>query len=250
MRPPGRRLRCPSMLPIGDQGQGADDQRHGLAIATLTFFCLLLLAFAVQLLLVPGVFFIPPGLAFVPGALFGGAEVPAGVFALPPPATLVSYQLLHAGWLHLLGNLLFLWVFGPRVEGTLGPARLTVLLIVCGIAAALVQAWADSSSAVAMLGASGGISGVLGAYLYLHPHARIRVLVLQLPAYLVLVVWFAIQFFYANWTDVAGGGIEFRAHVGGFLAGVLLAPVLSYSILMSAEARTVARTLRSRDSRY
>ena len=238
------------MLPIGDPGQGTDDPRRGLGIATLTFIALLLLVFVFELFLVPGVFFIPAGLAFVPGALFGAAGMPAGVFALPPPATLVSYQLLHAGWPHLLGNLLFLWVFGPRVEDALGPARFTVLLIMCGIVAALVQAWPESSSAVAMLGASGAISGVLGAHLCLHPRARIRMLALQLPAYLVLGAWFAIQFFYANWAAAAGGGIAFRAHVGGFLAGVLLAPVLRYLMLLSAEARTVARTPRSRDSRH
>jgi len=232
------------MLPIGDLGPGAEDPRRALAIATLTFICLLLLVFVLQL------FFIPAGLAFVPGALFGAVGVPAGVFALPPPATLVSYQLLHAGWPHLLGNLLFLWAFGPRVEGTLGPARFTVLLIVCGIVVALVQAWPDSSSAVGMIGASGGISGVLGAHLSLHPRARIRMLVPQLPAYLLLIAWFAIQFVYANWAAAAGGGIAFRSQVGGFLAGVLLAPVLSYSTLLSAEARTVARTPRSRDSRH
>ena len=238
------------MLRIGDPGQGADDPRRGLAIATLTFIGLLLLVFVFQLFLMPGEFFIPAGLSFIPGALFGATGVPAGVFALPPPATLVSYQLLHAGWPHLLGNLLFLWIFGPRVEGTLGPARFTVLLIVCGIVAALVQAWPDSSSAVAMLGVSGGISGVLGAHLCLHPRARLRVRILQLPAYLLLVPWFASQFFYANWATAAGGGIAFRSHAGGFLAGVLVAPVLSYSMLLSAEARTVARTPKSRDSRH
>lgn len=225
------------------------------AIATLTFFCLLVLAFAWQLLVVPGVFFIPPGLAFIPGSLFGGADLPDGFPVIPPPATLVTYQFLHAGWLHLAGNLLFLWIFGPRVEATLGAGRWTVLLLTCGVAAALSQAWPEPSSPVAMVGASGGVSGILGAYLFLHPRDELRLLLpgvpgMQLPAWVILLAWFGLQLVYTNWTESLPGGVAFRAHVGGFACGLMLAPVLHFLALLSADARPVARTPRSRDSSH
>lgn len=224
-------------------------------IATLTFLCLLLLGFAWQVLAVPGIFLIPSGLAFIPGNLFGGVDLPAPVPAIPPPATLVTYQFLHSGWLHLLGNVVFLWIFGPRVERTLGPGRWTVLLIACGIAAGLVQAWPEPSSSIAMVGASGGISGLLGAYLYFHPRDELRLSVpvlpgMQLPAWVVLPSWFGLQLLYANWTETLPGGTAFRAHVGGFACGLLLSPVLQFIGLLSADARPVARTLRSRDSSH
>ncbi|MEO8224639.1 MAG: rhomboid family intramembrane serine protease [Gammaproteobacteria bacterium] len=235
---------------------GSTAPRPEPAVATLTFVGLLLLVFAVQLRLVPGALFLPSGLAFIPGALFGGADLPALGPGLPPPATLVTYQFLHAGWVHLLGNLAFLAVFAPRVERTLGHGRFTVLLLVCGIGAALAQSWPDPASPVAMIGASGAISGVLGAYLVLHPRAEIRVALpgigplLQLPAWVILTAWFCVQLLYTNLSEAPSGGIAFRAHVGGFTCGLLLAAVLHFLALLSADARTVARTLRSRDSSH
>lgn len=242
------------MLPIGDD-RAADG---GPAVASLTFLVLLLIVFALQLLPVPGQLSIPYRLGFVPGLLFGGVDPPVGLSLLPPPATLVTYQFVHGGWLHLCGNLLFLWVFGPKVETSLGSAGWTTLLLTCGMAAALTQAWFDPSSATGMIGASGGISGLLGAYLYLHPHARIRTVmpvgfalrIVALPAWLVLIVWFAVQLLYSSLMEAGSGGIAFHAHAGGFVCGLLIAPVLHYLALLSADARTVARTRTSRDSGY
>lgn len=236
-------------------GAGREPRREP-AIATLTFLSLLLLVFAGQLFLLPGAFFIPSGLVFVPGALFGGADLPANMPGLPPPATLVTYQFLHAGWLHLIGNGVFLAAFGPRVERTIGHGRFTVLLLASGIAAALAQSWPDPASPVAMLGASGAISGVLGACLVLHPRWEISVgapggaNLLRLPAWVVLSWWFVLQLAYTNWTEVASSGVAFRAHVGGFVCGLVIAAVLHLPTLLSADARTVARTLRSRDSTH
>lgn len=241
------------MLPIGDD-HGQRGGRHP-AIASLTFFALLLVVFAVQLLVSPGQFSIPLNLAFIPGVLFGGAELPPGMAVVPPPASLVTYQFLHGGWLHLAGNLLFLWVFGPKVEQTLGSGTWTTLLLVSGIAAALAQAWPDPSSSVVMIGASGGVSGILGAYLYLHPRTGIRTVipvgislrVMEVPAWVILVAWFFLQLLYSSLSEEAQGGVAFRAHAGGFVCGLLLAPVLHYFSLLSADAHTVARTPRSRD---
>jgi membrane associated rhomboid family serine protease len=147
---------------------------------------------------------------------------------------MISYMFLHGGWMHLLGNLLYMWVFGPKLERTLGSGCFTVLVIISAVAAALAQAWTDPSSAVPMIGASGGVSGILGAYLMLHPRTEISLIVpvvivmrvVYLPAWVVLAAWFVLQLLYAN-LPAAGGGIAFSAHVGGFVAGLVLAPLLT-----------------------
>jgi len=209
------------------------DRSGGPAIATWTLLVLMAGVFAWQLVVGRGSAAIPWSLAFVPGLLLGDVGTLAGVPVFPPPATLVSYMFLHAGWLHLLSNLLFLWVFGPRVEGTLGPGPYTVVFVLCGIGAALAQAWSDPSTATPLVGASGGVSGVLGAHLMLHPRAEVHVLtpivvymdVVELPAFVVILAWFGLQLLYANGMPAGTPGIAFIAHVGGFLTGVLLALV-------------------------
>lgn len=215
------------MLPIGGDRQG------GTAIATFTLMALMAGVFAWQVLAGHGTVAVPLRFAFVPGLLLGDVGTPAGVSVFPPPATLVSYMFLHGGWLHLVSNLMFLWVFGPRVEDTLGPGPFTVVFVLCGIGAGLAQAWSDPGSATPLVGASGGVSGVLGAHLLLHPRAEVRVLtpvvvyvdVVELPAYVVILVWFGLQLLYASWMPGGSPGIAFIAHVGGFLTGVLLAPL-------------------------
>jgi membrane associated rhomboid family serine protease len=142
---------------------------------------------------------------------------------------------LHGGWAHLLGNGLFLWVFGANVEDAMGRLRFLVFYLVCGLVAAAAQVATDPASPVPMVGASGAISGVLGAYLVLHPHARVKMLfiifiiikVIPLPAWLVLLYWFGLQLLMAL-PELAGvekevsGGVAVMAHVGGFVAGLLL----------------------------
>lgn len=217
------------MLPISDGSKG-----QGPAMATLTFMTLFGACFLLQLYLGGGEPLVPVNLAFVPGLLFGGASLPENVPVIPPPATLISYMFLHGGWMHLLGNLLYMWVFGPKLERTVGSGRFTVLVIVSTVIAGLAQAWTDPSSSVPMVGASGGVSGILGAYLVLHPRTEISVIVpvvivmrvVYLPAFVVLAAWFLLQLLYANLSSSAGGGIAFSAHVGGFVAGLALAPLL------------------------
>ncbi|MGF1528402.1 MAG: rhomboid family intramembrane serine protease [Candidatus Competibacterales bacterium] len=164
------------------------------------------------------------GFGLVPAALFGAAD--GSQFDGGPPAwlTLVSYMFFHGGLLHLLGNMLYLWIFGDNIEDSMGHGRFVVFFLLCGIAAGLVHGAIDPAANYPTIGASGAVSGVLGAYLVLHPRVKILVLALgffalRLPAYLVLLVWLVIQLF----NVVAGTpGVAWWAHIGGFLAGALL----------------------------
>jgi membrane associated rhomboid family serine protease len=169
-------------------------------------------------------------LGLVPSVLFGFHDLPADIALVPPSVTLFSSMFLHGGWMHLIGNMLYLWIFGDNVEDSMGHGRFIVFYLLCGVAAALAQAVPDPHSIVPMVGASGAISGVLGAYLLLYPHARILVLIplgfflqtVRLPASIVLILWFALQFLSNLFTKSDVGGVAFRAHIGGFVAGMLL----------------------------
>ncbi len=151
---------------------------------------------------------------------------------------LVTHMFLHGGWMHLLGNLLFLFVFGDNIEGRLGHVSFLVFYLACGLGAAAGQALSDPTSTVPMIGASGAIAGVLGAYLVLFPGARITtlipvfvfLLVREIPAYFFLGIWIALQVL-QGWLDLrsggSGGGVAWWAHVGGFVVGavwMLLSP--------------------------
>ena len=149
--------------------------------------------------------------------------------------TLLTSMFMHGGWLHLIGNMWFLWVFGDNVEDCLGHGRYVFFYLVCGAAAALAQALISPSSVVPMVGASGAIAGVLGAYLVWYPWSRIHTFVFlgiffttaELPAPVFLIIWFVIQFFSGALSLASagptGGGVAFFAHIGGFVAGALLA---------------------------
>jgi len=137
---------------------------------------------------------------------------------------------LHGGLLHLGGNLLYLWIFGDNIEDRMGHRRYVVFYLLCGVAAALAQALPDTGSRVPMIGASGAISGVLGAYAVLYPRARVLVALpifivlytVRLPAIWVLGIWFLAQLLSSAIMASEGAGVAFRAHVGGFVAGVAL----------------------------
>jgi membrane associated rhomboid family serine protease len=140
---------------------------------------------------------------------------------------------LHGGWLHVGGNMLYLWIFGDNVEDRMGHVRFVFFYLLCGVAAALVQTIADPTSVIPMVGASGAIAGVMGAYFVLYPHSRIVTIVIlffiqivELPAVVLLGFWFVMQFVngLGSITTAAnnpGGGIAFWAHVAGFAAGAL-----------------------------
>jgi membrane associated rhomboid family serine protease len=164
---------------------------------------------------------------------------PAGPGCVLAPATyekipfisVLTSMFLHGGWLHLLGNMLFLWVFGNNVEDRLGKLRFILFYLVCGYVAAYGFAFVNATSTVPLVGASGAIAGVLGAYIILYPRARVWSLVpifffipLRLPAWLVLGMWFVLQWVYSTGIAVSeGGAVAYLAHVLGFVTGVLLA---------------------------
>lgn len=154
--------------------------------------------------------------------------VPAELVRGEGALALVTSQFLHGGWMHLIGNMLFLWIFGDNLEDLMGHVGFLVFYLASGVAAGLGQLMADPTSAVPMVGASGAIAGVMGGYLLLFPRARIDVLVIifvlikifTVPAWLMLGLWFALQLFNGLAMDVAGGGVAYWAHAGGFLAGL------------------------------
>lgn len=147
--------------------------------------------------------------------------------------TVFSSMFLHGGWMHIGGNMLFLWIFGDNVEDALGHARYVIFYLVCGIVAAGAQMFVSPESGVPMVGASGAIAGVLAAYVSLYPRARVLVLLpififisfFEFPAWLVILEWFALQLLSglgALAVPTAGGGVAFFAHIGGFVGGLLL----------------------------
>ncbi|HEY0300348.1 MAG TPA: rhomboid family intramembrane serine protease, partial [Rhizomicrobium sp.] len=153
--------------------------------------------------------------------------------AVPVWATLFTSMFLHAGFLHIVGNMLYLWVFGNNIEDAMGHAKFVLFYLACGIAAALTVLWMDPASHTPMVGASGAISGVLAAYMLLYPRAWVRVVVpllivlypFRLRAVWVVGVWFAMQLASALMTPVSEPGTAWWAHVGGFAAGLVLTPL-------------------------
>ena len=144
--------------------------------------------------------------------------------------TLISHMFLHSGWMHLIGNMLFLWIFGDNLEDEMGRIGFLLFYLAGGLAAAGLQIAADPGSPAPMIGASGAVAGVMGGYLLLYPKARVDVLlffviffrVFALRAWIVLVLWFALQLFSGFASPTDGGGVAYWAHVGGFAAGGVL----------------------------
>jgi len=144
--------------------------------------------------------------------------------------TLFSSMFLHGSWMHLIGNMWFLWIFGNNVEDSMGHLRFLLFYLLTGLVAALAQVFTDPSSAVPMVGASGAISAIMGAYLVLFPRASVYTLfvivvfvrVIPLPAWVMLGYWIVIQVFSSMAVPATGGGVAYAAHIGGFLAGLLL----------------------------
>jgi membrane associated rhomboid family serine protease len=186
---------------------------------------------------------------FIPAVLFDTAQLPPQAALIPAEATLVTSMFLHGGFMHLAGNMIYLWVFGNNIEDVCGHGRFLAFYLLCGLAAAFAQAVADPDSVIPMIGASGAISGVLGAYLVLFPHARVYVLIpffimfmYYLPAKWLLGFWFVFQLLSGLGADPEQGGVAFWAHIGGFVAGMGL-------IFLFRDRKWVQRTRRRARSR-
>jgi membrane associated rhomboid family serine protease len=216
------------MFPIGDDNSG----RRTFPIVTFALIALNILFFFVEL---------NGGNAFVEQWAF----VPRRFLANPAAdfPTLFTSMFMHGGWLHLGGNMLYLWIFGDNVEDRFGHAKFLIFYLLCGLAATFAQLAFSTSSGVPNLGASGAIAGVLGAYILLFPQGRVRVLqgqqVIQMPALMVIGLWIVIQLFSGVGSIAAAagdtGGVAYMAHVGGFVAGFVLTP-----IFRGRDARTFA----------
>ncbi len=160
-----------------------------------------------------------------------GAFIPAMLSGHEPGGTtrLITSLFMHGGWMHLIGNMWFLWIFGDNVEDACGPVRFAIFYLLCGVAATLAHAWPSPDSVMPLVGASGAISGVLGAYLLKHPHARVRTLIplgffsriVDLPAWVFLLIWMGMQILMQAGSRAGhGGGVAYLAHIGGFVAGM------------------------------
>jgi membrane associated rhomboid family serine protease len=202
------------MIPIGDD----DSARRTAPLVTYALIALNVLFFFVEL--AGGDAFIVKW-AFVPSRFlanpFGGL------------LTLFTSMFMHAGWLHLAGNMLYLWIFGDNVEDRFGHVKFIIFYLLCGLAATFAQLAFSIGSNVPNLGASGAIAGVLGAYILMFPKGKVRVLqgqqVIQVPALLAIGIWIVLQFF-SGIGSIAGsaqtGGVAYMAHIGGFVAGLVL----------------------------
>jgi membrane associated rhomboid family serine protease len=217
------------MLPIGDQNEPG----HGLAYVTLALIAINVAVF---------VFLQQAGteLAFTYGWSAIPLEITKGVDLPPAPGpdpiqlTLLSSMFMHAGWLHLGGNMLFLWVFGDNVEHRAGPVLFLIAYLAMGVVGSLAQILSSPNSPIPTLGASGAISGVLGAYIVLFPTNRVTVLVFrfftQVPALVAIGIWIVFQLISGLGatvvSDESGGGVAYLAHIGGFAAGVAVGLLL------------------------
>ncbi|KAB2884872.1 MAG: rhomboid family intramembrane serine protease [Pseudorhodoplanes sp.] len=195
-----------------------------LVAANVAVFALL------ALLSTPAALVIGYNFGVVPAVLLGAPEGSALGLTIWPAVSLVTYSFLHASWLHLTANMIVLWVLGDDIEAATGHIRFVVLYFLCGAAGAIAQALSDTQSLAPIIGASGSVAGVAGAYLLLRPHARMTVLVLglltvRLRAYWVIAFWIAWQVFNI-WWPISETRTAYWTHVGGFAAGLSLILVM------------------------
>ena len=219
------------MIPLHD-----DNPTHITPYVTYILIAMCVFVFLWQQSLGPAAQQAVYALGVIPAVLFNYASLPAGLDVIPPWMSIFSSMFMHGSWMHLLSNMLYLWIFGDNVEASMGHARFIVFYLLCGVAAALAQAAPDPTSTIPMVGASGAISGVLGAYLLLYPHARVLVFIPlgffmfseRIPAGWVLGFWFVIQLISSSASAGQQGGVAFGAHIGGFIAGMALISFFKY----------------------
>ena len=220
------------MIPLHD-----DNPTHSFPYLTITLIALCVLVYLWQMMLGPrGGAAVIYSLGVIPAVLLDRVQLNPELVVVPAQTTIFTSMFLHGGFMHLAGNMLYLWIFGNNIEDAMGKFRFILFYFVCGAAAVFGQVLQDPSSQIPMVGASGAISGVLGAYLLIYPRARVLVVIplwfylelIRLPAGWVLGFWFVLQLVSSILSDNAGGGVAFYAHIGGFITGMMLVPVMKH----------------------
>jgi len=166
----------------------------------------------------------------IPSVLMGHDQLPMDLYAVPAYVTIFSSMFMHGGFMHLIGNMLYMWIFADNIEDSLGPKSFIIFYLLSGIGAATAQVFADTSSQIPMIGASGAIGGVLGAYIINYPKAKVLVLIplgffifsQKIRALYVLGFWFVLQFINSYTMSSQEGGVAYAAHIGGFVSGMIL----------------------------
>ena len=208
------------MIPLKD-----DNPTSGKPVVTYFIIALCILIFLAQFnsqSYKAGELFYSYGL--IPSVLMGHNQLPVDLYAVPASVTIFTSMFMHGGFMHLIGNMLYMWIFADNIEDNLGPTKFIIFYLLSGIGAAMAQVLMDTHSQIPMVGASGAIGGVLGAYLINHPNARVLVLIpfgffsqlIKIRALYVLGFWFILQFI------SSGGGVAYAAHIGGFVSGIVL----------------------------
>ena len=229
-------IKCFAMLPIGDD----DSDRRSAPLINYVLIAINILVF-VFLQGMGGNEKFTYAFSTVPAEILTGKDIAAGVLEptpVPVYFTLITSMFMHGGWAHLLGNMLFLWVFGDNIENRIGHTRYLIFYLVCGIIASLSHVFVSGSdSLIPSLGASGAISGVLGGYLLLFPSRRVRVImgygVTTVPAFIALGLWIVFQVINGMGLlggEETGGGVAYAAHIGGFIAGLALIKLFDIGI--------------------
>ena len=214
------------MIPLKD-----DNPTSGRPIVTYFLIGMCVVVFFIQLgsqSYRTGQLFYSYGL--IPSVLMGNDQLPMDFYAVPAYVTIFSSMFMHGGFMHLIGNMLYMWIFSDNIEDNLGPKNFIIFYFLCGIGAAMTQVLMDTHSQIPMVGASGAIGGVLGAYLINYPNARVHVLIpigfflisQKIRALYVLGFWFILQFINSSMMSSQGGGVAYAAHIGGFVSGIVL----------------------------
>ena len=213
------------MIPLKD-----DNPTYSKPVITYSILGICILVFILQISSASyqsGKLFYSYGL--IPAVLTGHKQLPAEIAMIAPELTLITSMFMHGGFMHLIGNMLYLWIFADNIEDELGPVKFICFYLLSGIAAALTQVFLNTESTIPMIGASGAIGGVLGAYIVNHPKAKVIVLIplgffsqiVKIPALYVLGFWFILQFINSSLSSSEGGGVAYGAHIGGFIFGVV-----------------------------
>jgi membrane associated rhomboid family serine protease len=208
------------MIPLKD-----DNPTSGKPIVTYCVIGLCIIIFLIQLSSQSyrtGQIFYSYGL--IPSVLMGHNQLPMDLYTIPSWLTIFTSMFMHGGFMHLIGNMLYMWIFADNIEDDLGITKFLIFYLFAGIGAAMTQVLVDTHSQIPMVGASGAIGGVLGAYLINHPKAKVLVLIpfgffsqlIKIKALYVLGFWFVLQFI------SSGGGVAYAAHIGGFISGIIL----------------------------